>query len=712
MDALSEAIVRLLRRQEETERRLAAIEESLRGGAELNSQAKNQPAPQQREKPCEAVPIQPEPFVKATPSAPTEPPRIPKGATNHQDSARAQQERPHAFETQIGLTWISRIGAITLVFAAAFIFKYAIDNQWIGEAGRVALGVAAGLLTIGIGDRIWTSGQKIYSQAISALGVAILYLAFYASFGFYHVLSQSLAFVMMALITALGGALALRYGAPAMAALALIGGYLTPLLVSTGEDHPIFYFGYIVLLDLGAAALVRVRKWLGLELLAFCATALLYAVWFADRFSAGKETVATIFALLFYVLFLIAEQPVVVIAAQALGALVMAFIWPSNALSYLALGTAIGAAGLGTADRRKIPLLPIVAVAGFWWSYASWPGAHATPPPVGSVLLLLTVAFLLFFTWLPWRALSRRVGHAGHMELHSGDFLIAVTNAAAYYAAAYSVLVNDHHSLLGLFTVGVAIPYLGLSVALRRRQEISDPRSISFSLGIALTLLTLAVPIQFAGFRITIVWAVEGAALIWIAQRTGTRRLIFAALAVFTLALIRLWTIDSWIYPHAADYSTLVNARFLTFLASAASLWASAHWSRDRSTSLTLYLAGHVVMIWGAGLEVVGWAERTAAPQNVGNLERLSISVLMSLYALLLVIVGVISRTMINRVLGLGLIGIVVIKLYLYDVWLLGRIYRIAAFGALGASLLVTSYLYSRYRTKIEAWWRDEKTVP
>jgi len=711
MDALSEAIVRLLRRQEDTERRLAAIEESLRGGAQLNSRTKHL----NDDEPAPVVHAEPAPFVIAPPSAPTEPPGPPEAAANREDSAGGQQERPRAFETQIGLTWISRIGAITLVFAAAFIFKYAIENQWIGETGRVALGVAAGLLIIGIADKIWTSGQKIYSQAISALGVAILYLAFYASFGFYHVLSQGMAFIMMALVTALAGALALRYGAIAMAALGLIGGYLTPLLVSTGEDHPIFYFGYILLLDLGAAALVRARKWLGLEPLAFGATALLYAVWFADRFSAGKETLATIFALFFYTLFLIAEQPVVVIAAQALGAPVMAFIWPSDALSYLVLGTAIGAAGLGTADRRKIPRLAVAAVAGFWVSYARWIGPRTTSPPVSSVLPLLTVAFLLFFAWLPWRALSRRAGraeHLGHIELHGADFVIAVTNAAAYYAAAYNLLVNDYHPLLGRFTVGVALLYLGLSVALRRSQESSDPRSVTFSLGIALTLLTLAAPIQFSGFRITIAWAVEGAALIWIAQRTGTRRLISAAFAVFMLAVIRLWTIDSWIYPSAADYSTLMNTRFLAFLTTAASLWASAHWLRQRSTSLILYLAGHVVMLWGAGLEVVGWAERMAAPENVGSLESSSLSVLMSLYALLLVIVGVISRTVINRVLGLGLIGIVVIKLYFYDVWLLGRIYRIAAFGVLGASLLVTSYLYSRYRTKIESWWREEKTVP
>src|SRR5690242_13445269 len=134
MDALSEAIVRLLRRQEDTERRLAAIEASLRGGDKPNSQAKysndTEPGPPQTEKP-EAVPIQQAAFVAVPPSAPIEPPQPPEAAANRHDSGNTQQQLPRAFETQIGLTWISRIGAITLVFAAAFIFKYAIENQWI-----------------------------------------------------------------------------------------------------------------------------------------------------------------------------------------------------------------------------------------------------------------------------------------------------------------------------------------------------------------------------------------------------------------------------------------------------------------------------------------------------------------------------------------------------------------------------------------------------
>ena len=81
----------------------------------------------------------------------------------------------------------------------------------------------------------------------------------------------------------------------------------------------------------------------------------------------------------------------------------------------------------------------------------------------------------------------------------------------------------------------------------------------------------------------------------------------------------------------------------------------------------------------------------------------------MACYAVLLVGAGIIYRSAINRIVGLGLIGVIAGKLYLYDVWLLVRIYRIAAFGALGALLLLTSYVYSRNRASIENWWNDRR---
>jgi uncharacterized membrane protein len=79
----------------------------------------------------------------------------------------------------------------------------------------------------------------------------------------------------------------------------------------------------------------------------------------------------------------------------------------------------------------------------------------------------------------------------------------------------------------------------------------------------------------------------------------------------------------------------------------------------------------------------------------------------MAVYALALVVMGVAARSAVNRILGLGLMALVIGKLYLIDVWQLGRGFRITAFLALGAVLLLVSYLYSRFKPAIERWWRD-----
>jgi uncharacterized membrane protein len=75
----------------------------------------------------------------------------------------------------------------------------------------------------------------------------------------------------------------------------------------------------------------------------------------------------------------------------------------------------------------------------------------------------------------------------------------------------------------------------------------------------------------------------------------------------------------------------------------------------------------------------------------------------------ILVSAGVASKTAVNRIAGLGLIGFVVLKLYIFDVWQLDRIYRISAFVVLGALLLMTSFLYSHFRALIESWWKNDE---
>ncbi len=119
------------------------------------------------------------------------------------------------------------------------------------------------------------------------------------------------------------------------------------------------------------------------------------------------------------------------------------------------------------------------------------------------------------------------------------------------------------------------------------------------------------------------------------------------------------------------------------------------------------YLAGHSVLFGGLVFEISDWAARFAEGTS-GNVESAGISVLMAVYAMALILVGVVTATRVNRILGLLLIGAVIGKLYLADVWTLSLAYRIVAFGVGGVLLMGTSYVYSRHREKIEALWRVE----
>jgi uncharacterized membrane protein len=378
-------------------------------------------------------------------------------------------------------------------------------------------------------------------------------------------------------------------------------------------------------------------------------------------------------------------------------------LWERMTGPYAASALCITAAGLAITDWRKRVSGSGVTFAAFWLIYAVWISDFRPAHPTVPVFLFLTAAFSIFLVWIPWRILFRGAA------LTRSDALLLALNGAVYFAASYDLLQKDYQAYLGLFAVALAGAHLSVAFLLWRgmARENRDTRVVLLSIGIALTFLTLAAPIQFAGYRITMAWAVEMAALAWIGLRTKSTAAIAASLAVFVLVLLRLNYIDAWMYASAADYTLIGNARFLTFAIAAAAAWASAYWTAAGAAALTFYLGGHYVMLWALGLEALGWVSRNASPENLRSAQSAAISILMACYAVLLVGGGVLYRSTINRIVGLGLIGVVVAKLYLYDVWLLVRIYRIAAFGALGALLLLTSYVYSRNRVSIENWWKD-----
>ncbi len=667
LEAISDALARIVRHQREIDDRLARLE---------SLQERAAPEPVRAEAPP-PVPV-------LTPTSPQPaPPRV---------EAEASRE-PRQIEAAFGLTWISRIGMITVVLALAFFFEYAFENRWITAWGRVALGLALGAVAGAFGERFWRHGERVFAQALTAAAIAFSYLSFWASFALYNLVGRPAAFGLMLLTTAAAGGLAVRYNGAAIAALGLAGGYATPLLLGSERD-PWFVLAYVLLLDLGAAAAARARRWPWLEALAITGTAVVYLTQLTTPATAGPRTAYTLFVCLYYLLFAASDLQGAAVAVQLLAALALVPVWAPSA-GILMGALAIAAAGLAVADWRGWPGQVTASFAGFWAAYLSWRLQDGAVEPLGWLLPVLSASFLLYLGWPVWRAARRQ-------PLRLQELAVVAMNAALYFGTCYGLLETRYAGYEGLFAIAVAAVVMGTA----RWLWDNDARGALLAAGIAWVLLVLAVPIQFAGYRVTVAWALESAAVCWIGVRAGDLRTLYASAAVFLLVLVRLAAVDSAMYSNPGTYVEFFNARFLTFAVAAASFWAAAWWTRRGSYAFGTYVAGHAVLLWALCLEAVGWAGRTAAPADARSVASTTISVILAAYAVMLVAAGIFRQDALTRILGAGLIGFVVLKLYLYDVWLLGQFYRMAAFAILGVLLLVMSYFYSRLRGSVENWWR------
>jgi uncharacterized membrane protein len=517
---------------------------------------------------------------------------------------------------------------------------------------------------------------------------------------------QSVAFALMALTCAMGGFLAMRYNAAVISVLAMLGGYLTPVLLSTGVDRPWVLFSYILLLNLGALAVGRAKHWRHLAPLAMAGTSVLYCAWFAGEFGASKQLVATVFALVYYALFVLVESEVLVVLAQFLASLALLAIastlgpGESWLLSNGWLFVAVAAAGIAVPEWRRWPVLTRATAAIFWVCFGIWQGSFPASRPEVVVPAAIT-GFALFLGYLAWKMILRH-------EKASGDALAMMAlNAAAAFGVTYHQLNPAYHDWLGLTAAAIAARIWNA----KAEGEERDATPVLLLLGVAFSFLTLAVPIQFSAYRITMAWALEGAALAWIAWRAKSAWLSHSAMLVFALALFRLVAIDAWIFGRGSQYNLLANSRFLTFAVFAASLWLSVRWVHDKEAALTAYVGGHIILLWALVMEVLGQTARSVQADKVFSVGTVSVSVLIAAYGVILIGAFVLGRFVVNRLLGLILLGFVVLKLYLSDVWVLERIYRVIAFGGLGILLLLTSFLYSRYRSKIGNWLKHD-TAP
>jgi uncharacterized membrane protein len=208
------------------------------------------------------------------------------------------------WESWIGRRGLGWLAVVLLLFATGFFLKYAFDNQWIGPLGRISLGVAAGLALCIAGWRYHRPGWWVFSQMLTAGGVVLLYLSTYAAFAYYSLIPQTWAGLFLVLLVVEVTALAILYDAPAIALMAIVGGFLTPLLLHSEQDQYRSLFTYLVVLDAGVVGLALFRRWRAIGLLALLGSQGLFWLWYGEHYHPEKLAPALLFQLGVFALFL------------------------------------------------------------------------------------------------------------------------------------------------------------------------------------------------------------------------------------------------------------------------------------------------------------------------------------------------------------------------------------------------------------------------
>jgi uncharacterized membrane protein len=203
--------------------------------------------------------------------APSEPESTRKAESEFLRQFEPAVSRP-SLEQTIGTRWVMIAGAISVFFAIGFFLKYAYDNAMIGPWGRIAIATASGIAALIVGEVTRRRDYQIVAKGVTALGFAILYAAVFSAYRVYDLIPATPAFALAIVITAGAMVYAAAQNEVLMAMLALLGGYLTPILLSTGQNLPVPLFIYVLILGLGAMGCAVYRKWPGVNLLCFFGT--------------------------------------------------------------------------------------------------------------------------------------------------------------------------------------------------------------------------------------------------------------------------------------------------------------------------------------------------------------------------------------------------------------------------------------------------------
>ena len=195
-----------------------------------------------------------------------------------------------------------RVGLLILFFGVAFLLKYAAENSRIPLEYRF-LGAATGGLGIIIAGWRLRNKREIYALLLQGGGIGIIYITIFAAFRIANLIPSTLTFALLMVFTVSTAALAVLQNSRGLAIYALLGGFLAPILASSGTGNYIGLFSYYTVLNAAIFTIAWFKSWRLLNLLGFVFTFVVFTLWVVFSYKITMLLPAMGFLLLFFAMY-------------------------------------------------------------------------------------------------------------------------------------------------------------------------------------------------------------------------------------------------------------------------------------------------------------------------------------------------------------------------------------------------------------------------
>ena len=195
-----------------------------------------------------------------------------------------------------------RSGIVILFIGVSFLIKFAVDHSHVPIELRLMGILLSGIALLVVGWRL-RDAKPQFSWALQGGGIGVLYLTIFAAFKLYQLVPSSAAFALLAAVAFLSAFIAVRLSALPLAILGFTGGFLAPVLISTGGGSHIGLFSYYLVLNLAIAYVAFHKSWRPLNVLGWGFTFIIGTIWGVKKYIPENFASTEPFLIIFFLLF-------------------------------------------------------------------------------------------------------------------------------------------------------------------------------------------------------------------------------------------------------------------------------------------------------------------------------------------------------------------------------------------------------------------------